>query len=333
MANIRKRGSFWQAQVRKTGHPQQTKTFKNKSDAVLWAKSVEVDIERSVLPQSARSLKQIMVSSLIDKYLAEITPSKKSAQKETYRLKRIQRHRLARKTLSELLPRDIANYRDERLSKVGNQVVRHELNVLGHMFGLAIREWGIPLPNNPVELIQKPAPSKPRKRRLQHGELEALRDAANGSRAEYLWPLVELAMQTGMRRGELLKAKWRDLDLQARTLTLFGTKNGEDRTIPLTVRTTEILSELPRSDERIFPISPVAVRQAWERLRKRAGIDDLRFHDLRHEAISRFFEIGLSVPEVALISGHRDYRMLFRYTHLRAEDVVVRLNAVESASM
>ncbi|MDA0341679.1 MAG: tyrosine-type recombinase/integrase [Proteobacteria bacterium] len=72
-------------------------------------------------------------------------------------------------------------------------------------------------------------------------------------------------------------------------------------------------------------MSPNAVRLSWGRLTHRAGIEDLHFHDLRHEAISRFFEMGLSVPEVALISGHRDPRMLFRYTHLRAEDVARKL--------
>jgi integrase len=88
---------------------------------------------------------------------------------------------------------------------------------------------------------------------------------------------------------------------------------------------TRVLEEWSSSSEQIFPVTDVAVRQAWDRLVKRAGITNLHFHDLRHEAISRFFEMGLSVPEVALISGHKDPRMLFRYTHLRAEDVVRKL--------
>ena len=79
--------------------------------------------------------------------------------------------------------------------------------------------------------------------------------------------------------------------------------------------------------ENIFPTSDYAVRHAWDRLVKRAGIEDLRFHDLRHEAVSRFFEMGLSVPEVALISGHKDYRMLARYTHMTAVNVRNKLDA------
>jgi len=136
---------------------------------------------------------------------------------------------------------------------------------------------------------------------------------------------MDIAIQTGMRRGELLKIKWQDLDLEERTLQLYDTKNGEDRKVPLTTAAASILAKWSSSSERIFPVTSVAVRQAWDRLVKRAGITNLHFHDLRHEGISRFFEMGLSVPEVALISGHKDPRMLFRYTHLRAEDIVRKL--------
>ena len=128
-----------------------------------------------------------------------------------------------------------------------------------------------------------------------------------------------------MRRGEIVKARWSDLDWDTSTLHIPVTKNGFSRTIPLTKQALETLKSQPHDDECIFPITGNAVRLSWQRLKKRVGIEDLHFHDLRHEAISRFFEMGLSVPEVALISGHRDYRMLFRYTHLRAEDVAKKL--------
>jgi integrase len=102
-------------------------------------------------------------------------------------------------------------------------------------------------------------------------------------------------------------------------------KNGQERTIPLTTGAIGILKDTPREREEVFPISANALQLAWGRLRRRVNINNLRFHDLRHEAISRFFEMGLSVPEVALISGHRDVRMLLRYTHLRAADIVKKL--------
>ena len=187
-------------------------------------------------------------------------------------------------------------------------------------------EWGVGISDNHLEYVKKPAPSKPRDRRLSPVEYSRLKAALVETKSANLEPVIDLAIETGMRRGELLKEKWRDLDLQDRTLQLYDTKNGEDRKVPLTMTATSILEHWSHTSERIFPVTDVAVRQAWDRLVKRAGITNLRFHDLRHEAISRFFEMGLSVPEIALISGHRDPRMLFRYTHLRAEDVVKKLS-------
>lgn len=325
MATIRKRQNKWQVQVRRTGFACVSKSFHKKADADSWARMLEAKADANELPQARKLFSNLDLSSLIIRYQHEILPLKKGGANERIVLDAVLRRKISGTLLSAINVSTFASYRDERLKLVRASTVKRELAILQHMFNVARSEWGIPLPNNPIELIQKPSASKPRKRRLEAGELEALQDAVKGSRATYLWPLVELAIETGMRRGEMLKAEWRDLDLQVRKLTLNDTKNGEDRTIPLTVRATEVLLKLPRTDNRIFPVSPVAVRHAWERLRKRAGIEDLHFHDLRHEAISRFFEMGLSVPEVALISGHRDYRMLARYTHLRVEDVVNKL--------
>ena len=144
-----------------------------------------------------------------------------------------------------------------------------------------------------------------------------------------------------MRRGELLGVRWRDVDIEASTLAIPLTKNGHARCIPLTRKAVAILSGRMTEDRNpadlVFPPSANAFRLAWERCKRRVAktypaISDLRFHDLRHEAVSRFFEMGLSVPEVALISGHRDPRMLFRYTHLKAEDIVAKLHRADQAT-
>ncbi|MHC6157406.1 site-specific integrase [Bradyrhizobium elkanii] len=114
------------------------------------------------------------------------------------------------------------------------------------------------------------------------------------------------ARRNGMRRGELLSIRWRDIDFDNSTLKIWKTKNGHPRRIQLTPKAIATIRSLPRKDERLFPITGNAIRLAWERLRARAGLSDLRLHDLRHDAASRFFEVGPSVPEVTLISGHRD---------------------------
>lgn len=156
-------------------------------------------------------------------------------------------------------------------------------------------------------------------------ELASLLKSAAQCRNPLMAPLFRFALETGMRRGELVNIRWDQIDTTKRTLHIPVTKNGHPRTIPLSSTALDILKDIPRNDPRVFPLTLNAVKLAWKRLAERAGAADLHFHDLRHEAVSSFFEKGLSVPEVALISGHRDARMLFRYTHLRAEDVARKL--------
>ena len=137
---------------------------------------------------------------------------------------------------------------------------------------------------------------------------------------------MRLALATGMRRGELLSIEDNQINLERRSLLIRQTKNGSSRTIPLTWEAIRILEQLPRSRGRLFPMTGNAFRLAWEHLRERAALGDLHFHDLRHEAISRFFELGLNPPEVALISGHRDMRQLFRYTHPLRERIIDKMD-------
>jgi integrase len=139
---------------------------------------------------------------------------------------------------------------------------------------------------------------------------------------------IEFAVETGMRRGEILAIRWEHLDDQARTLTIPTTKTGQPRTIPLSSRALAILdSQRVAKTDRAFPITVNAFALSWKRILKRSKAHDLHFHDLRHEAVSRLFERGLTIPEVALVSGHKDPRMLFRYTHLKPEDVALKLES------
>ena len=325
MATLRRRNGKWQVQIRRDGSRNLSRTFHKRADAEVWARQRETNADLCAEQADPRLLASTPLSDLISRYLKEVVPQKKSREVEQFILQAILRREIANVALSDMGPKHFADYRDARLKDVMPVTVKRELGLLQHILKLARQEWGIPLTSNPVELIKKPPPSKPRDRRLEQGEFEKLRGASLACKATYLWPLVELAIETGMRRGELLKVLWVDLDLVARQLTIRDTKNGEDRTIPLTTRAAAILSGLPQTDPRIFPVSAVAVRMAWDRLVRRAGIEGLRFHDLRHEAISRFFELGLSVPEVALISGHKNPVVLLKYTHLRAQDLVGKL--------
>ncbi|MGU3282268.1 tyrosine-type recombinase/integrase [Methylobacterium mesophilicum] len=325
MATIRRRRSSWQVQVRRDGFPALSKSFDTKAAALSWAREKERAIERLELPIDYRQAGRLTVGDLLRRYQKTVTPTKRGSRSETSRIRTLLAHPVSTAPLSKLTPASVAHYRDDRLNVVSGDAVRRELSILRHCLNLAKQEWDAPLASNPVLSITLPEPSKARDKRLDEGQDEKLDAAIGQNHAWYLRPLVGLAIETGMRRGELLSLTWANINFEKRTAYLPETKNGHVRTIALTSRAKTILCDLPRFDARVFPMNGNAVRLAWDRLRVRAGLQDLRFHDLRHEAISRFFELGLSVPEVALISGHRDTRMLMRYTHLRPCDVAKKL--------
>jgi integrase len=311
--------------VRREGSPPVSKSFASRAEASVWARALEAQIDSGGLSPSIRDLRTTTVVDLLSRYEREITPSKRGEKFERTRIRFMQKHAIGDVSLAVLSGGTVARYRDQRLKDVQPATVRRELVVLRHVFEVAIREWNIPLKENPVKAIKMPKDSLARERRLAPDEEQKLFEAMGSRTAWYLWPVIVLAIETAMRRGELLALRWADVDLERRTAKLRATKNGHDRTIPLTPRALELLGDLTRADERVFPVNASALELTWKRHRKKAGLHGLRLHDLRHEAISRFFEYGLTIPEVALISGHRDMRMLSRYTHLRPEAVAEKL--------
>lgn len=325
MATIRKRQSKWHVQVRRSGQSR-TRTFTHKTDAEAWARKIEREIDTGEIRGARDRLATLTVGDLLRRYRLDNTTQKRGANAEMYRLNNFFRHRITSVSLSRLSPDVISSYRDQRLVQARGSTVHRELSILRHCFEVARKDWGIPLKSNPVAEITMPPVGRPRERRITDAELSALRSHCTHP---LLWSVIIIAIETGMRRGEIVAMTWSDIDWELGTLHIPTTKNGHPRTIPLTPHAIETLTHLPKVNNKVFPMTGNAVRLAWERLKKKAGVVDLRFHDLRHEAVSRFFEMGLSVPEVALISGHRDPRMLFRYTHLRAETVAAKIRQIK----
>ena len=200
---------------------------------------------------------------------------------------------------------DVSAYRDDRLKSVSASTVNRELNFLGHVFTTAAREWGYESVANPVALTRRPRPAPARDRRLRPGEWPILYRSLRQARNPWLRPLVRLLLETAARRGELLSVQWGDVDLGRRLMSIRQTKTGKPRTVPLSTRAVRALrvwqkmSGAPKNSGPVFPVTPNAVKLSWERARERAGIPDLRMHDLRHEATSRLFERGLDVAQVA----------------------------------
>ena len=320
MASIRKRNGLWQAQVRSRSLGSVSKSFHNKSDAVAWAKVQEAMMQTG--EWKPKDQRYSTIADLMKTYLVKATPRKKGAETETRRLNRLLKEQaLMSIRLDEAKPHHFATFRDRRI-KDGNRACQYDLVLLRAAWNTARIEWGWDLGDNPLTLIRFPRSNPPRERRLRQGEYETLMAACIETKVWYLWPMIEIAIATCMRRGEILKLEWKHIDFERAKALLPSTKNGRSRWVPLPSNIIDLLKTLPQENERVFPITDVAVRQSWDRLRKRAGITDLKFHDLRHEGISRQFESGLSIPQVMAISGHQTASQLFRYIQLKDTDPV-----------
>ena len=323
MATFRKRNGKWQAIVRQKSIGTVSRSFIKKTQAIKWALEQEERIEMGVYGSIEPS--EVTLAELLQRYSQEVTPAKRGAETKQRRLKRLISDPISNHSIDQLTSQVLASFRDRRLID-GQRTCQYDLILIRHCLKVAISEWGLMLSVNPVDQIKKPPSPKSRNRRLNDGEYERLEQASKLTKNQHIWPIVVFAIETGMRRGEILGLSWDNVDLKRRTAFLPLTKNGSSRQVPLSTKAVSILQQQePRTDTHPFPVNANAFRLAWDRLRSRADLNDLRFHDLRHEAISRFFEMGLTVPEVALISGHKDVKMLFRYTHLKVDSVVSRL--------
>lgn len=328
MATIRKRGDKWHVQVRRKDRPSVTRSFPSKADALAWARKAELEADRGDLPVDRRVLARVTVAEVLIRYRDEVSPGKRGCENETSAINALLRHSLARLSLNELTLTHVATYRDERLRTVKPTTLNRQLDVFRHAFELARREWQIPLAANPFSEVSRPKMKGARERRIDQEELDRLLAACRQCRSPLLGFMTELALETAMRRGELLNARWCDVNLAQRTLHIPLTKNGHPRTIPLTCRAVALIRQLEEHHDgsgRLIPLTLDSMRMSWKRTIRRSNLIDFHFHDLRHEAVSRFFELGLSIPEVALISGHKDPRMLFRYTHPKAQIVAAKL--------
>ena len=326
MGCVRKRGKSWNAQVRISGWRSFTKTFKTKLDATEWVVNFEKELRSKPIPE--KDVKNLKLKDLFNKYKLETLPKLKSYKIVCYKLDVLSRSWLGDIKVINLTKRHLEQFCADRKLIVKDGTIKSELMLIKRVFKIAIDKWNYGIPFNVFNGLDIPSPHKPRTRRLVSNELSDLISNAEKQRNKYISTIIQFAVETGMRRSEILKLTWNDVNLDTGIASLYDTKNGDDRHIPLTKIAIKLLSNLTQSSEFVFPISANCLRLAWERCRNKSNIKGLRFHDLRHEAVSRFFEMGLSVPEVALISGHKDVRQLFRYTHLKPEYLINKYTSI-----
>jgi integrase len=327
MATIRKHRDKWQVQIRRAGLRPMSRSFALRKDALEWARHMERQADRQELPMDPKALQRVTLGDLVKRYRDTVSTRKKTAATETIVLNAFLARKICSKKLSELRTEDFAAYRDQRLQVIKPTSLKRELTPIRHLFEVARDEWDLPLKQNPLDKLKLEAPDQRRERRLREGELSRLIEAAKSRRNPLIAPIIKFAVATAMRRGEMLAMRWKHVNRAQRSLLIPETKTGQSRTIPLFASALDVLSEGGgQGNDRVFPITANAVRLAWERVRLKAVIEDLHFHDLRHEAISLLFEMGLTIPEVALISGHKDMRMLFRYSHASRQNILRRLD-------
>ena len=200
---------------------------------------------------------------------------------------------------------------------------RKYASLISHLYKTARQQWRMEVHNPVAGEIKLPSNGKPRDRRLQGNEAVLLLKHLPGETKA----IFELAIETGMRRSEMLSLEWRNVDLKKSVAVLTDTKNGESRAVPLSSTAIRVLKELQRGigGGKVFTITQSQLRDTWEAARTAAGIPDIRLHDLRHEAASRLFEKGLNVMEAASVTGHKTLSMLKRYTHLNPTDIAKKL--------
>lgn len=323
MATIRQRSDRWQVIIKRKGYPIQSKTFDLRKDAERWGRQQERLIDANQWIDRTEA-EQTTLRDLLKRYAKEISSTKRGADIEVIRINALCRSSLAKYAVSGVTGQSLAQWRDQRLAEVSGSTVSRELTLIGHVFTVAIREWGFGLHSNPVSLIRKPAPNKARDRILNDNQRQALIAAVGQCQNPWIKPVVVFALETATRRGEILSLAWRDVDLERRVAKVSG-KTGS-RTIPLSPACVAMLKALPRSfDGQVFPVTIETLKQAYERAVARAGIEDFTFHDLRHDALTRLAKLGLNVLELRAISGHTTANMLQRYVSIDAGDLATKL--------
>ena len=327
MATFRNRHGKWQARVQRKGQQPVSKSFQSKQDAEKWARQLESEIDKGSYTNLVLA-ERTTFGEVIERYIKEVIIKCRGQLEHTYRLKALARHPIALLRMTALTPIKVAEYRDERLKTLAPATVIHELAYFSAIINHARREWGISIVN-PIPLVKKPPATQGRNRILSEDELSRLYAALTPrvkNANHWMLPLVKFALETAMRRGEILGLRWEYVDLQKRIAFIPLTKNGESRTVPLSSGAIELLRALPIDLKgRVFPLTGRQVSAAMERARVKAKLDDWHFHDLRHMAITRLAEKLPNLIELSAVSGHKSLAMLRRYYHPNPELLAEKL--------
>ena len=315
---------------------QETKTFERRVAAESWAKRLELELEKP--EQLARRAQAMTVGAVIKRYRAEAGAAKPLGKDKNRLLTLMEGWEIGAVNVRDLTSQVVIQHIQRRAADgAGPATVAQDVSYLRSALKYAEAAWHIGPGDAPVRQALEAVKSHglvgksiSRDRRLHPGEEQALIGWFR-TRPRQLIPMpdiIEFALATSMRLGEICRIRWQDLDEANRTLLIRDRKDprkklGNNQRVPLLGNAWDIVLRQPKLDNvaEIFPFKEETISAAMTRVVKALAIDDLHFHDLRHEGICRLFERGYSIQEVALVSGHKSWEMLKRYTHLRAESL------------
>ncbi|MBB2930993.1 tyrosine-type recombinase/integrase [Paraburkholderia silvatlantica] len=336
MAAYRKRGSTWRAEVAKGGI-RESKTFDTKAEAVTWATQLEAEIDAG--RRRSYSKVQKTLADAFDEYLEKVSPGKGKHEWNKTRLEFFREElEFVGALIRKVRPEDISAWRDKRLKIVKASTVNRDLNLLSAVFQSAQEEWKW-IHANPVREVKRPEDPPPRRRRVSDEEARVMARALGltdegdvATIQQYTAIAFLIAIETGMRQGEIVGLIWSNVHLANRYVHLPKTKNGDARDVPLSTRAVALFERLPKvaGEARCFPVSQGSVDALWRKVRakvvkERPEFADLNFHDSRHEATTRLAR-RLNVLALARMIGHRNIQSLMIYYDETAAELAARLD-------
>lgn len=317
MASISRHKNGWRAQVARQG-VRRSKIFPTKQEARDWAARQE-----HLILNGARMAAAQPFADVLERYAREVSPGKRGERWERIRLAKLARDDLGKVSLRDLTATHLAAWRDRRLREVAPGSVAREMTLLSSVLSVACKEWQI-IPHNPLADVRKPPAPPARDRLPTPDEIERMRHVAG----EDLTTATARAMhaflfacETAMRAGEIVGLRPGDVDGNVARLRM--TKNGRGREVPLSSAALALLEALPPADP-LFGLSSRQLDSLFRKVRDRAAVADLVFHDSRHLAITNLSR-RVDVLTLARMVGHRDLKMLMTYYNESASDIAGRL--------
>lgn len=337
MASIKQyRGNTWRAIVRRVGHPSQSKTFKLKRDAEKWAADIEARLGVSQFDSlQAKVAAETTVKMIFERYKLEVLPNMRGRNAQNIHTRIMRDADFMRLPVGKITPRDIRDWRDDRVKEIMPASVHRELNSISGVFTHAIKEWGVAIVNPCHSVSRFKGADKPRTQRWSEADTKTLLDAIKWREdmplkqgRDYLGFVLLIAIETAMRLGEICEAKVGDFYPGEKRLHLELTKNGDSRNVPLSLRAIELLKILAKdkkSEDKLVPINANTFSEYFLEGRKKCGLEHVVFHDSRHTAATKLSTKLANVLELAAVTGHRSLRSLQRYYHPDAIDIANKL--------